>query len=336
MPLIEQTGRGLYCAAGGFHIDPWEPVERAVITHAHSDHARPGHARYLCAARGEALLRARIRSESSIDMLDYGERATIGDVTLSLHPAGHLLGSSQVRIEHRGDVWVVSGDYKLSPDATCEPFEPVACDVFISECTFGLPIYRWPSEQDVFDQIHAWWRENREDDRTSVIFAYALGKAQRVLAGLDDSQGPILLHGAVSHLVDVYRAAGVRFPEAHYADEGRSKEARGAGLIIAPPSAMRSPWLRRFGDLSTAFVSGWMQIRGARRRRTLDRGFVLSDHADWDGLLRAIEATGAHRIGLTHGAVDPMSRYLAERGLDTFPYRTRFEGEQDSAVDEEG
>ena len=330
MPLIEQTDRGLYCAAGGFHIDPWEPVERAVITHAHSDHARPGHAHYLAAARGEGLLRARVGSESRIETLDFGEMKPIGDARVSFHPAGHLLGSAQVRVEHRGEVWVVSGDYKLARDSTCTPFDPVPCDVFISECTFGLPIYHWPPEEEVFDDLHAWWRENQEENRTSVIFAYALGKAQRVLAGLDDAQGPVLLHGAVSRLVDLYRDAGIAFPEAHYADEERSKDARGRGLIIAPPSAARSPWLRRFGDISTAFVSGWMQIRGARRRRSVDRGFILSDHADWDDLLHAIDATGAKRIGLTHGYVDPMARYLRERGLDTLIYRTRFEGEQDS------
>lgn len=329
--LVVSTPDGLYCPAGGFHIDPWRPVGRAVITHAHADHARPGHGAYLAAARGAGVLRSRLGA-ISLQALDYGEATTIGDTRVSLHPAGHVLGSAQVRIEHRGEVWVVSGDYKLAPDPTCEMFEPVRCHVFVTESTFGLPIYRWPTPREVYAQIDDWWSANARAGRASVLFCYAFGKAQRVLAGVDRSIGPIVCHGAVEPLNRAYREAGVDLPATHrVTDLERALLPR--ALVIAPPSAAGSPWLRRFGDASDAFASGWMRIRGTRRRRSLDRGFVLSDHADWPGLAEAIDASGASRVIVTHGQVAVMVRWLAERGLEAGAFETEYGDEEEPAAD---
>ncbi len=326
--LIEPTPRGLHCAAGDFYIDPWRPVERAVITHAHSDHARPGAARYLAAAAGAPVLRARLGAEAAIETLGYGQATHVGGVRVSLHPAGHVLGSAQVRIEHRGEVWVVSGDYKLDADPTCAPFEPVRCAVFVTESTFGLPVYRWCEPRATFDAVNAWWRANAAARRASVLFAYAFGKAQRILASVDASIGPILVHGAVDTLNRAYREAGVALPEARYVSELEKGVDIAGALVIAPPSAQSTPWLKRFGDYSDGFASGWMAIRGARRRHAVDRGFVLSDHADWPQLNRAIEATGAHRVFVTHGQTEPLVRWLDERGLDAAAMPTAWEGEQ--------
>jgi len=326
--LVSTSPCGLYCAAGNFYIDPWRPVDRAVITHAHSDHARWGSARYLCAAPGLAPLRARMAPDAAIEALPYGETIDIGGVRVSLHPAGHVLGSSQVRIEHRGEVWVVSGDYKLDADPTCAPFEAVRCHTFISESTFGLPIYRWQAPGSLAESINRWWRANAEAKRASLIFAYAFGKAQRILASVDASIGPILVHGAVETLNRAYREAGVALPTTQLvADLDRASFDPAGALVIAPPSAQSTPWLRRFGDYSDAFASGWMAIRGARRQRAVDQGFTLSDHADWPSLNRAIAETGAERVYVTHGQVATMVRWLTERGVDAHPMKTEFEGE---------
>jgi putative mRNA 3-end processing factor len=306
-----------------------------VITHAHSDHAAAGCAAYVSSAAGAAVLRRRVGPEARIDTLAYGEPRSFQGVRISLHPAGHILGSAQVRVEHAGEVWVVSGDYKIQPDRTCEPFEPLRCDVFITESTFGLPIYRWRPQEEVFNQINGWWRENRAQGRTSIVFAYALGKAQRVIAGLDPSIGPIAAHGAVANFVDVYREAGVPLPEVWRIDADRLKEIRGAGLVLAPPSAGGSPWIRKFGEISAGMASGWMQVRGARRWRNVDRGFVLSDHADWPSLLETIRATGASRVLVTHGFTAPLVRYLRESGLDAQELQTRYSHGEDIGQDEE-
>ncbi len=335
--LIVPTDLGLCCEAGCFYVDPWRPVERAVITHAHSDHARAGSQRYLCAAPGETVLRRRIGNDSHIQAIAYGENITINGVKVSLHPAGHLLGSAQVRVEHADQVCVVSGDYKPEPpggDVTCEPFEPIACDHFISESTFGLPIYRWPRPTEVFNQINTWWRDNAALGRTSVIAAYALGKAQRVASGLDPSIGPIAAHGAALPFMDLYREQGVPLPEVLPVNKETLPAIKGRGLVIAPPSALGTPWMRKLGDSSSAMASGWMMVRGRRRHRSLDRGFVLSDHADWPGLLDSIAATGAARVGLTHGYTEPLGRFLREeRGIDAYTIATRFVGEQEEEPD---
>lgn len=328
-PLVSLTDRGLYCERGDFYIDPWRPVARAVITHAHGDHARRGCEHYLTTPQGMHVLRTRMDPGAIIDTVSYGEVTTRGGVKLSLHPAGHILGSAQVRVESHGEVWVVSGDYKVAADRTCEPFVPVACHTFITECTFGLPIYRWPSMEQVTGEINQWWRTNRDEGRASVIFAYALGKAQRVIAGVDASIGPIFCHGAVQRVNQDYRETGITLPETSYAGAAYEKKDWKGTLIVAPPSANGTPWMRKFGDISTAFASGWMQVRGTRRRRAVDRGFVISDHADWPGLLGAIRATGAERVLATHGRTGPMVRWLQESGIDAASFHTQFIGERD-------
>lgn len=329
--LIRVTSDGLYCEAGNFHIDPWRPVPRGIITHAHADHARRGCQKYLAAREGKEVLQLRMGGEAAIDTLAYGERLRVGGSTISFHPAGHILGSSQIRIETASDVCVVSGDYKLDSDPTCTGFESVACDTFVTECTFGLPIYRWPRQRNVLEEINEWWKANREQNRASLIFAYALGKAQRILAGIEADIGPIYCHGAVERVNAAYRAAHVKLPPTTYAGSEAGKQAWAGALILAPPSAMASPWTRRFGDASTAFASGWMRIRGMRRRRSVDRGFVLSDHADWPGLLSAIRQTGAARVLATHGHAGPMVRWLSEHGMEARSLTTAYVGEQDDA-----
>ena len=309
MALLELSERGLYCPAGDFYVDPWEPVERAIVTHAHSDHACPGSRSYLAAAPGEALLRQRLGSDAAIQTADYGAAVSIGAATVSLHPAGHILGSAQVRIESAGEVWVVSGDYKLAPDTTCPPFEPLRCHTFVTESTFGLPIFRWAGADEVLREIQSWWRGNQDAGKASVLLGWPLGKMQRVLAALDAGIGPIYAHGAVERVNRVYRERGIALP----ATPPPTRETRRA-VILAPPGCQGTPWMKRFGAASTALASGWMRIRGTRRRRSLDRGFVLSDHADWPALLAAIDETRAQTVWVTHGFRAPLVRWLEEHG----------------------
>ncbi|HTS31627.1 MAG TPA: ligase-associated DNA damage response exonuclease [Bryobacteraceae bacterium] len=320
MPLLELRESGLYCAHGGFYVDPWAPVDRAVITHAHPEHAIPGCQAYLTATAGEELLRERVGPDAVIQTAGYGESLTLGEVQVSLHPAGHILGSAQVQVEHRGEVWVVSGDYKLEPDPTCAPFEPLRCHTFLTEATFGLPIFRWPSNP--IDSIHDWWRANQQVGKASLLFAHELGMSQRVLASIDSSIGPIHAHPEIDRFNQIYRQRGIALaPTATTADLPRA-------LILAPPSSHGSPWAKSLGAASTALASGWMRIRGTRRRRSLDRGFVLSDHADWPALLRAIEETGAETVLATHGHRVPLARWVWEHGRRAGALETRFDEAQ--------
>ena len=273
------------------------------------------------------MLRDRIGGGPPIDGLRPGESLSINGVSVSLHPAGHVLGSTQVRLEHRGVTWVVSGDYKLQADPTCAPFEPVRCDVFVTESTFGLPVYRWPDPATVAAEIDDWWRANRDAGRTSVILAYSLGKAQRIAALVDPTIGPIVAHGAVMRMVEAYRASGVRLPPIDRVPPRARRVGDGRALVIAPPSVMGGSWLNLFGESAVAAASGWMLVRGVRRRRGLDRGFVVSDHADFPGLMAAIGASGARRVLVTHGFADALARLLRERGLDAGALPTRFVGE---------
>ena len=326
--MITSTASGLFCEAGGFYVDPWEPVERALITHAHSDHARSGSRCYLCAAVGAPVLRRRA-ADATIETLRYGERIAIGDTHVSFHPAGHILGSAQIRIERGGDVWVVSGDYKRQSDSTCAPFEPVRCHTFITEATFALPIYTWDPSSLVIDEIVDWWRMNREREQPSVLFCYVLGKTQRILAELRDrADGPIHLHGAAVGMTDTYREAGIAMATTERITEDMRGKALARSLVLAPLSARGTRWMRRLPHASEAFASGLMRVRGVRRQRAFDRGFVLSDHADWRALLDTIAETGATRVLATHGWSDALARYLAEeRGLETGVLKTAYEGE---------
>ena len=326
--LVIARPEGLFCTPGNFYIDPWRPVERAVITHGHADHSRTGHGHYLAHNDGEGILRTRL-GEINLQTLPYGEKLIHNGVTISLHPAGHVLGSSQVRLAYRGEVWVASGDYKVEPDATCTPFEPVRCDTFITESTFGLPIYRWQPQQQIYDDINNWWRTNAANGRASVLFCYSFGKAQRILSGVDPSIGPIICHGSAEPLNRVYRDAGVALPPTQLVTEITDKASLKQALVLAPPSAGGTPWIKRFGDYSDAFASGWMLLRGARRRRAVDRGFVLSDHADWPGLMQAIKQTEAPRIIVTHGQIGVMVRWLQQNGLEAGAFQTEYGDEDD-------
>lgn len=328
MNVITATDRGLYCADGDFYIDPWQPVPHAVLTHAHGDHARSGSAVYIAAEAGAGLLRHRLGADLNLRSKAYGEIFELGSARVSLHSAGHVLGSAQVGIEVNGAVWVVTGDYKRAADPTCESFEPVRCDVLISEATFALPCYRWPETKQVVAEIFRWWQTNRERGHASLLFCYALGKAQRVLAELTAfTNEPVYLHGAVAPLVEEYRRAGVQMLATLPVVREKKTDYAGA-LIVAPPSAAGTPWMRRFGDASTGFCSGWMRIRGARRRRGYDRGFILSDHADWPALLQTVSDSGASRVLLTHGYSDALVRYLRERGIDAAALRTAYGDEE--------
>ena len=338
--LIVLRPQGLYCPAGDFHIDPWRPVARAVLTHAHADHARIGHGAYLATAISEGVLRARLGTDIALQGVAYGEAVVINGVRVSLHPAGHVLGSAQVRVEHAGRVWVASGDYFLSgvhgdANPTCAPFEPVRCHCFITESTFGLPIYRWRAQAVLQREINTWWQANAEAGRASLLMGYAFGKSQRLLAGLDASIGPIAAHGAVENLNAAYRAAGVALPPTLRIDALSRADLKRA-IVLAPPAVQNSAWARRLGpDASDAFASGWMRLRGARRRRGVDRGFVLSDHADWPGLQRAIRATGAERVIVTHGYEAVMVRSLLQQGLQAQAFATEYgddAAEADAAV----
>jgi putative mRNA 3-end processing factor len=334
--MIVLRPEGMYCPAGDFYIDPWRRVERAVITHAHADHARSGHGHYLATTLSEGVLKARL-GNIELQGLAYGEVVEHNGVRISLHPAGHVLGSAQVRVEHRGRVWVASGDYYLRGDAgpgadtnpTCAPFEPVRCDCFITESTFGLPIYRWQPDAEVFGEINHWWHDNAAAGRTSLLLAYSFGKAQRLLAGVNPAIGPIGVHPSIDAINQAYRAAGVALPATHLIDELSDKAELGGALLLAPPSAQIGRWLAGIQDVSSAFASGWMQVR-ARRRHSPDRGFVLSDHADWPGLQRAIAATGCERVIVTHGFESVMVRWLQQQGLQADVFQTLFGNHEDS------
>jgi putative mRNA 3-end processing factor len=328
--VLTESADGLYCAAGDFFIDPWQPVSRALITHAHGDHARPGSQAYLCTPGTAALLRRRLGRDANVETIAYGEDLRLGNVTVSFHPAGHVLGSAQIRIEGADGIWVVSGDYKRAADPTCEPFEPVPCDTFITESTFGLPLYRWDDTPIVMRDILAWWDANRDAGRASVIFCYTLGKAQRLLAELAKiAERPVYVHGMMLGMIEGYREAGVALPEVRPVIEstGRSRPSFAGELVLAPLSARGTPWMRRLGTISDAFASGLMRVRGVRRQRAYDRGFVISDHADWPALLQTVAETGARRVLATHGHAEPLARYLHEQGLESGIIRTAWEGE---------
>jgi len=325
--LIVERPEGLYCPAGDFYIDPWRAVDRAVITHAHADHARPGHRHVLATAHSEPVLRARL-GRLSMQGLDYGEVVDHHGVRVSLHPAGHVFGSAQVRLEHHGRVWVASGDYYLSShdetNPTCAAFEAVACDCFVTESTFGLPLYRWQPPSDVFAQINDWWRRNAGRQRASVMAAYSFGKAQHLLAGVDASIGPIWVHRSVEAMNQACAAAGLCLPPTRPLESAASCGELAGALVIAPPQTLGGDLAPLLSGAAKAFASGWTQLRSGRRRRGFDCGFALSDHADWPGLQRAIRATGAERVIVTHGQEAVLVRWLNEQGLRAQTFNTEY------------
>ncbi|MFD0857641.1 ligase-associated DNA damage response exonuclease [Roseovarius aquimarinus] len=325
---------GIYCPAGDFYIDPWRPVDRALITHGHADHARPGHRRYLATDIAGPVMRHRL-GEIELESIRYGETRSIGGARVSFHPAGHIPGSAQIRVELGGEVWVVSGDYKTTPDALSTPFESVRCHSFITECTFGLPVFEWPTEAKAARQVNAWWAANAAEGIFSLLGAYSLGKAQRVMSLLDPEIAPILTHGAVENTNAILRAQGFDLPATTHATQGLKPKDYPGAMVIAPPGALGSDWARRFRPGATGFASGWMRMRGVRRRRSVDRGFVVSDHADWKGLNEAIKATGAENIYATHGYTEIFARWLTSEGYNAEALKTEFTGEGVGAEDSE-
>jgi putative mRNA 3-end processing factor len=327
--LITFTDKGLYCAAGDFYIDPWQPVNKAVITHAHSDHARWGHAHYLCHTATLPLLRARL-GEQSYQAVEWNEPLLVNGVKLSLHPAGHIIGSSQIRLEYGKEVWVVSGDYKTENDGISGAFEPVPCQVFITESTFGLPIYRWEKQAVLFERMRQWIQHNQQRQHNSILLAYSLGKAQRLLQALQPLEQPIYVHGAVWNMQEALRTAGFHLPPVERITPETPKDKLKSAIIIAPPGADDSPWIKKFAPYATGICSGWMQVRGNVRRRNADAGFALSDHADWPGLLEAVKATGAEKVFVTHGFQSAFSRFLSESGIPSTEIKTAYGGEEEA------
>jgi putative mRNA 3-end processing factor len=338
MALIEFTDKGLFCRAGGFYIDPWKPVERAVITHAHSDHARWGSKYYLCHTQCKPLLQMRL-GENNYQTVEWEERIGLNNVQLSLHPAGHMIGSSQVRVEGNGEVWVISGDYKTEDDGLSGKFEPLRCNTFITESTFGLPIYSWKPQAEIFQNIKDWVCKNKALGKTSVFIAYTLGKAQRLLQCLPETGLPIYVHGAIWNAHQVIVNSGFPLPDVYRIEYETRKESYLGNIIIAPPGAEGSPWMRRFFPYAVGICSGWMQVRGTVRRRNADAGFALSDHADWKGLLQTVKETRAEKVFVTHGYQAVFSRYLNEIGIAAAEVKTEFgneEEENSAAIAAEG
>lgn len=335
--LLEFTKKGICCPAAGIYIDPWMPVDRAIITHVHSDHAHPGCRHYLVHKDSVAVLKLRLGEDVSYQALEYGEILTINGVRFSLHPAGHIIGSAQVRVEVDGEVWVVSGDYKIHDDHFCQPFELQRCHTFVTESTFGLPIYNWPSQQSVFDEISAWWKQNQLQGKCSVIAGYALGKMQRLISNLVPVGGaladaPVFAHGAVFNVNERLREAGFPLPFIPYAGAADKASLRNS-LIFAPPMATQSSWLKRFEPYSLGYCSGWMAIRGAKNRRAVDRGFVLSDHADWNDLNSTVAGTGADNVFVTHGYTDVFAKWLNEKGFHAAEVKTMYGDEHEEQTE---
>lgn len=332
MALIDFTDKGLYCAAGDFYIDPWRPVERAIITHAHSDHARAGSKHYLCHHLSLPILQLRL-GQHAYQSVDWNEPVWINGVRISLHPSGHIIGAAQIRVEYKGEVWVVSGDYKTENDGISGAFEPVPCHTFITESTFGLPVYRWQPQEVIFQQMQEWISNNQQQDRASMLIAYSLGKAQRILQAITPVTHKIYVHGAIWNTHQVLLDNGIQLPTVQRITNETSKADLKSAVIIAPPGAEDSPWTKRLPSFRTATCSGWMQVRGQARRSSSDMGFALSDHADWNGLLSAVKATGASKVFVTHGFQSVFSRYLNEIGIEAAEVITQY-GEEEKNTEE--
>jgi len=332
-PALTFTPEGIYCPAGDFYIDPWRRVDRALITHGHSDHARWGMGHYLATHDALPVIRHRL-GDIDAEGIAYGEQRQIGGATVSFHPAGHVPGSAQIRVEVRGEVWVASGDYKVIDDGLSTPFEPLRCHHFITESTFGLPVFKWQPQDVVAAEINGWWQGCVDEGKTAMLGAYSLGKAQRLLSMLDPAIGPILCHTAIENTNQVMRDQGITLPHTILADKDVNDKTHPGAMVLAPPSALGSAWAKKFGPQESGFASGWMAMRGVRRRRGGDRGFVISDHADWDGLLSAVKQTGAENIYVTHGYTDIFARYLNDCGWNAEVVPTQFEGENLDTSDE--
>lgn len=331
MNVISFTDKGLYCAPGDFYIDPWKPVDRAVITHGHSDHAYSGHKYYLCHHYTKPILQLRL-GDNNYETIGWNEPIHIKGVIITLFPAGHIIGSSQIRIEYKGEVWVISGDYKTENDGISGEFEPVKCNTFITESTFGLPIFRWKPQQIIYNQIIDWIAKNKENGRNSVLLAYSLGKAQRVLTHINETTESIYAHGAIYNTNEVLIAAGWKLPSIKRITPDTPKSELMKTVIIAPPGADGTPWMKRLAPYSVGVCSGWMQVRGNVRRRNIDGGFVLSDHADWNGLIETVKQTGAEKVFVTHGFQSAFSKYITEEKIAIGAEVKTAYGEEDEGI----
>lgn len=335
-PLLAFNDKGIYCAQADVYLDPWRPVDKAIISHGHADHSRWGHKKYITHHSNIPIIKHRL-GEINVSGKDWNETFSINNVKFSFHPAGHIIGSAQIRVEYKGEVWVFTGDYKTEDDGVAKPYVPVKCHTFITECTFGLPAFKWQPQEEVFAEINNWWQQNQSEGRTSVIFGYSLGKAQRLLKYLDTSIGKIYTHGAIENMTEVLRPQ-LEMPETTRITRDVKKEEIKGNIVVAPPSAHGTPWIKKMVPYVTASASGWMTFRGARRRRAIDRGFVLSDHCDWQGLLSSIKETGAEKVICTHGYTDIFSKYLREIGYDARTEQTQYEeenAEQTSKTEDE-
>lgn len=325
-PLLSFTEKGIYCQQADVFIDPHHPVDRAIITHAHSDHARRGSQYYLAQSKNESILRLRLGKFIQLQTLAYNHPLSINGVKISFHPAGHIWGSSQVRLEYRGEVWAVSGDYKLEPDGFSDTFEPVVCNHFITESTFGLPIFNWDNQSMVFGQINQWWRKNAAAGKVSVLTAYSLGKAQRLIVNLDHSIGKVLVHESIADVNEALVNDGAILPKTYTMKLTSSSKENAGVMIIAPPAAIGSKGFEQFMPYEVAQVSGWMMTKGLRQKRNAKHAFVLSDHADWRELNRAVELSQAENIYVTHGYKNEFARWLRERGYNAQIVSTSFGG----------
>lgn len=335
MQLIEFRDKGLYVPIADVYIDPWKPVDKAFITHGHSDHARYGSKSYIATHSALPVIKHRLGSHINAKGIDYGEEISVNGVKFSFHPAGHIIGSAQIRVEYKGEVWVASGDYKVEPDGVSENFESVKCHAYITESTFGLPVFKWKPQATIMDEINAWWTANKEEGKVSILAAYSLGKAQRIINNVDHSIGKIFTHGAVENVNEVIRRQGKELKETIRVVQGQKSAMYEGSLVIAPPSAVDSAWSKKFKDFSSGVASGWMAMRGTRRRRAADRGFVLSDHADWEGLLSAIKASEAEKVYVTHGYTDIFSKYLTSIGYYSAVVDTEYTGDELEMIEEE-
>lgn len=325
--LLVHTALGLYCPKADVYLDPWKPVKKAILSHGHADHARWGSSSYLCTPTAAPVIKYRL-GEINLETLPFGEEKLINGVSFSFHPAGHILGSAQIKVSYKGEMVVFSGDYKTANDGFSEAFEPVKCHTFITESTFGLPVYHWQDQKWVFNEMEEWCKNNRNNGQLSILYGYSLGKAQRILQGLPESVGPIFTHSTIEAVLNVMRNQGVSLKNTMPVNEHLTRAELLSGVIIAPPAVQNSNWLKKFEPIRNGVVSGWMALRGARRRRNADKGFVLSDHADWEGLNEAISLTGAENVFVTHGYTDILSKWLIDKGLNAHPLETNFEGDE--------
>ena len=325
--LLVHTALGLYCPKADVYLDPWKPVKKAILSHGHADHARWGSSFYLCTPTAAPVIKYRL-GEINLETLPFGEEKLINGVSFSFHPAGHILGSAQIKVSYKGEIVVFSGDYKTANDGFSEAFEPVKCHTFITESTFGLPVYHWQDQKWVFNEMEEWCKNNRNNGQLSILYGYSLGKAQRILQGLPESVGPIFTHSTIEAVLNVMRNQGVSLKNTIPVNEHLTRTELLNGVIIAPPAVQNSNWLKKFEPIRNGVVSGWMALRGARRRRNADKGFVLSDHADWEGLNEAISLTGAENVFVTHGYTDILSKWLIDKGLNAHPLETNFEGDE--------